>query len=215
MLEHKQKTFFFVENTFNPPICHKGRKNYWQVNWADWWTQQTVSLRKDPFFFLFSLSKHTPKQRPTPQLSRTGRVTLSNNERQALSCHQLFLGPKAPAEEPSHRRWRDRQRQRRRERDGSRSNYQPCQGDERGRGKGRKKGTFAPPHLSLISDSPFDFLSSSVLIPLCPPSVFSWLLFVVLSSFSPSSLPFKPKRRLKQHDDRLTQPLFTPPWYGT
>lgn len=76
------------------------------------------------------LSKHIPKYLPSSAV-KEGWGNLEQNERQPLSCHQLFLGPKAPAEEQSHGGERGREREKERERDGSTSNYQPCQGDGR------------------------------------------------------------------------------------
>lgn len=71
----------------------------------------------DPFFSLpffkthkhARLSKHTPKH-PSSAV-KEGWGNLERNERQPLSCHQLFPGPKAPAEESSHG-GRERQRKR-------------------------------------------------------------------------------------------------------
>lgn len=114
---------------------------------------------------------------------------------------RLLLRSQATGDEET-----DRQRQTERERDGSTSNYQPCQGDGRGRGRGEEERTFAPPQLSLISESPSDFLFS--LSYLC-------VLFLFSSHFSfvspPPLPPFKRERRLTQHGDRFTPPLFTPP----
>lgn len=66
---------------------------------------------------------------------KEGWGNLERNERQPLSCHQLFPGPKAPAEEQSHRRKTARQTEtegkkgKKKKKGGPTSNYRPCQGD--------------------------------------------------------------------------------------
>lgn len=124
-------------------VCHAGCASSTLLKESDTKTGRSTGRAREekrsrnPFFFshlLNVLSKHTPKYaRPQPSVKERGGGNLERNERQPLSCHQLFLGPKAPAEERSHGgRARQRKRKRKegeRERDGSASNYRPCQGD--------------------------------------------------------------------------------------
>lgn len=110
---------------------------------------------------------------------------------------RLLLRSQATGDEET-----DRQRQTERERDGSTSNYQPCQGDGRGRGRGEEERTFAPPQLSLISESPSDFLFS--LSYLC-------VLFLFSSHFSFVSPPPPPAFQARAEVNTTWRQVHTPP----
>lgn len=137
---------------------------------------------------------------PPSSAVKEGWGNLERNERQPLSCHQLFPGPKAPAEEWSHGGERDGEREK-----GKRgrevhvqlpalSGWRVIEEEEamgKKRARKREGHTHLPPHLPssrvcLPPPSPthpltpdFLLLMSPPLPPSCPPS----------SALSPSPPP--------------------------